>query len=292
MNRDSGELDRITPIDPDILLITDYLAGELSPEQEAVVEARLVDDEAFFEKVSPAILVWTMPIDFDELESGGDLEMPLSLPMTVPAPEPLAIAPKPRRSLRRRIAYYSAGSAAALLLLFLFAGGPGGVMATLFTGSKDSADVRAGHAPKFEVQGGKVTETKAGETVTDTLKNGALVTVRPGSRLQWRTPLFYMPVDEAALDGEAAFELPEGKGLVLLRTSVGNLKLSTGAFAVRCAPGCEAMLVTAGRGTAVLVDGMVRPILTIGAGQFARVPRKGAAELTKGGDDYPKLAHP
>lgn len=293
MNRNPQEIDDLTPVDPDIVLITDYLTGDLSPADAAAVEDRLVDDEAFFDKVAPVIKIWTMPMDFDEVDAGAALEVPLSLPMSVPEPEPTVVEPPRRFSRRRRVAYVSMGAAAALLMALLFAGGPGGVMATMFTGSKDRAEIRTGHAPTAEVAGGRLIETGAGETVTDTLRHGSLVTVRPGSRFQWKAvPLLTLSADAAALDGEAAFEVPEGKGIILLRTSVGDVRLNAGAIALRCAPGCDAMLMTVGRGTAVLLDANQRPILTIGAGQFARVPRNGAAELTKGGDDYPKLAHP
>ena len=49
------------PQDPDIVLITDYLAGELSHTAEADVEHRLEDDEAFFDKVFPLVQAWRMP---------------------------------------------------------------------------------------------------------------------------------------------------------------------------------------------------------------------------------------
>ena len=41
--------------DADIALITDYLSNELPPQAEAEVRRRLVDDEAFFEKVAPLL---------------------------------------------------------------------------------------------------------------------------------------------------------------------------------------------------------------------------------------------
>jgi ferric-dicitrate binding protein FerR (iron transport regulator) len=50
--------------DPDIALITDYLAGELSSSDEARVEHRLEDDEVFFDKVFPLVQAWRMPHRF------------------------------------------------------------------------------------------------------------------------------------------------------------------------------------------------------------------------------------
>ena len=46
------------PVDPDIALINDYLAEALSCDEEAVVERRMKDDEAFFEKVWPLVNAW------------------------------------------------------------------------------------------------------------------------------------------------------------------------------------------------------------------------------------------
>ena len=41
------------PIDPDFALLVDFVTGNLSPEQEAIVEERLVEDEAFFNMCVP-----------------------------------------------------------------------------------------------------------------------------------------------------------------------------------------------------------------------------------------------
>jgi hypothetical protein len=50
-------------MDPDILLITDYLANTLSIEEEAAVERRMRDDEAFFDKVWPLVRAWQQTDD-------------------------------------------------------------------------------------------------------------------------------------------------------------------------------------------------------------------------------------
>ena len=51
------------PLDPDIVLITDYLANTLSLDDEANVERRMRDDEAFFEKVWPLVRAWQQTDD-------------------------------------------------------------------------------------------------------------------------------------------------------------------------------------------------------------------------------------
>ena len=48
-------------LDPDLLLINEWLAGDLTPSQLHAVEQRLDDDQAFFERVLPHVRVWTSP---------------------------------------------------------------------------------------------------------------------------------------------------------------------------------------------------------------------------------------
>jgi hypothetical protein len=50
-------------VDPDIALITDYLANTLSFDEEALVERRMRDDEKFFEKVWPLVRAWQQTED-------------------------------------------------------------------------------------------------------------------------------------------------------------------------------------------------------------------------------------
>jgi len=45
-------------VDPDLALISDYLADVLSFDEQALVERRMKDDEAFFEKVWPLVRAW------------------------------------------------------------------------------------------------------------------------------------------------------------------------------------------------------------------------------------------
>jgi hypothetical protein len=57
----------ITPLDPDIVVITDWLAGELSPAEVTAVEQRLRDDDAFFMKAGPIYKLWNKPIKYEAL---------------------------------------------------------------------------------------------------------------------------------------------------------------------------------------------------------------------------------
>jgi hypothetical protein len=92
------------PIDPDIALTVDYLAGELPPDGEAAFRKRLVDDAAFFDKVEPVVVIWQMQWDLRaELarlteEGAGAATVTRPQPPAIPAPpaspEPRSAKPK------------------------------------------------------------------------------------------------------------------------------------------------------------------------------------------------------
>lgn len=50
--------DHSETVDPDLALISDYLADVLSFDEQALVERRMKDDEAFYEKVWPLVRAW------------------------------------------------------------------------------------------------------------------------------------------------------------------------------------------------------------------------------------------
>jgi hypothetical protein len=63
------------PVDPDIALITAYLARELSPVQIVAVEDRLASDAAFLKKVGPILDAWVLPPALSAVHAG---QRPLS----------------------------------------------------------------------------------------------------------------------------------------------------------------------------------------------------------------------
>lgn len=52
----------IAPVAPDLVLITDYLAGALRGAERDAVEKRLEEDDDFFEYCTPVIKAWTTPV--------------------------------------------------------------------------------------------------------------------------------------------------------------------------------------------------------------------------------------
>jgi hypothetical protein len=63
-------------LDPDILLITDYLGHELSERDRLAVESRLETDTAFYVKVTPYIRIWREPVNWRALLLEYDAEVP------------------------------------------------------------------------------------------------------------------------------------------------------------------------------------------------------------------------
>jgi len=291
-------LGHVEPLDPDIELISDYLDDELSDEETAAVVERLASDEEFFNKVAPIIKVWMMPVNLRTSLERYRLErdvpkLPISLPMVVPAPEALIELRRPRRTLLARMVAAPVWTAIAATLLLFLVGGPLLLVSTIRSNFIDRNDAAGGRAPTGDVQNGKVVETRAGETATELFPHGTRVVLQPNSHLQWVVPLpLIQPVVVAALEGEAAFEVTKGEVFVALSTPAGRLRLSPGTYAVRCAPGCDAMLVTVGTGALNVNDRNEKPLLSLSAGEFARVPKGGAPERTTGGPDYPRLPNP
>src|SRR4051812_25372732 len=95
MGNDMDDLDLVhldeADLDPDLVLITEYLARELSRSDERAVRQRLEMDAAFYRKVAPLIAVWQTPTpvstdapwaadDPDVLELESDIEAIVALP--------------------------------------------------------------------------------------------------------------------------------------------------------------------------------------------------------------------
>jgi hypothetical protein len=78
-NRPTDDMaDSVEQIDPDFALLVDYTIGNLSPEQEAVVEGRLVEDEAFFKVWVPVAHIHNVLLD----TKGESRFTPPPLPVT------------------------------------------------------------------------------------------------------------------------------------------------------------------------------------------------------------------
>jgi ferric-dicitrate binding protein FerR (iron transport regulator) len=124
-----------------------------------------------------------------------------------------------------------------------------------------------------------------------TLRGGSQIVLRPRSRLTYS----YLPTlgkatpSMGSLEGEAAFTIDTTDRFVTLKTFAGSVMMTPGTYAVRCEPGCAALLVTVGVGVASIRADSTRPSLQLSSGEFGRVSKGGAPEKVTGGAGWPTL---
>lgn len=268
-------LQRREPIDEDIMLFTEYLSRALRPAEQHAVEQRLRDDEAFFEKVAP--LIMARMVTADRLALHGPL--PASDDRQPPVDGDWS------RGIRwaRRVA-------AVLALAMIGAGAYVYLFSDRREHAQDVADTLLQRAPSGWAMPGEMTETTPGETLIALTRRGSRVTVRGESRFKYSTspdgPFAAMMF--ASLDGEAAFEVSAGEGLVQVKTWAGRVRFDKGSYAIRCAPGCSTMLVTVGAGLATMVSDTTQPGIVLQSGEKGQVPKNGVpGKVTNGGNDWP-----
>ena len=63
--------------------------------------------------------------------------------------------------------------------------------------------------------------------------------------------------------------------------------MSRGASALRCEPGCEALLVTVKTGVVAVMGTPSKNNISVRAGQWGRLPKVGAAVLDPDGKGFP-----
>jgi ferric-dicitrate binding protein FerR (iron transport regulator) len=161
----------------------------------------------------------------------------------------------------------------------------------VMTGSTSANDSAMQRAPSGPARFGKRVETKPGETVIEELRSGSRITLRGDSRLTYSPIVLSLGATRyVALDGEAAFEISPTEDPVEVHTWAGKLFLERGSYAVRCAPGCSAMLVTVGAGLAAIRGDTAKPAMLLKPGDYGRVRRGGEPEKVSAGvDAWPAL---
>ena len=316
----------IEEIDPDIQLISDYLARALTNAEAEAVEDRMVEDDAFFEKISPILKVWSMPVSFRDRLAGRETvapgradaalrvagatseraarprSMPLSLreleelyPRTPREPPVLAqatalvgVSESRRRlpSLSKRARVMLAVAAVLLALVI-----PPAVRFISFLRHSDAIASGSGKLSSAKLESGAAAVTSVGETRVFALDDFSSILLRPGSRFFYKQAPG-RPEVLASLEGEAEIIVSPTTHLMRLQTSVGSMVLMPGDYAVRCGAECEELLITVGRGTAILRASGSTPVVQIHAGEYGRFPRGGQPESTAGGDGYPILTSP
>jgi ferric-dicitrate binding protein FerR (iron transport regulator) len=258
---------RQDPIDPNVALITDYLARELTAEQSAAVEERLATDHDFYMDVAPIIKAWQVSAH-DRLDyHTGFADAP----------------PSPSRA-RRYVARIAFAAVAAFMVfgsaMFLYVSASGMV--------QNKRDELTGRAKSGDVQLGATTTSQAGGSATVTLRHGSVVTLRGEALFKFTaTPPILPAAVFATLDGEAAFEITPKEGTVQVTTSAGAVYFGAGSYAVRCAPGCTAMLITVAAGAARVKSDSSDQTLVLSGGEKGYVPRVGRPRKEAVGDDWP-----
>lgn len=276
------------PLDPDIQLITDYLGHELSAEQEAEVEERLVNNEAFYEKVIPYMKIWTEPVDYRKELAVYELEQ-----------REAASAPKTDARIgetRRRTPYrfftrprVSAVLAAASLLIWV--GAPAVTYQIGVADGRERELVQTFPAPD------QMPAPEIGQAPVERVARAArvgrstFVHVHAGSRFAYKSVLFGF-VQAVGLNGEGSVEVGWLDPWVIVSTPAGTIRLSHGTYAFHSTgdPDPET-LVTVVRGKATLEgsSSLKTPDVVLTTGQHGRLAYPAPPQRTAGGAGYPAL---
>ncbi|MFI5245131.1 MAG: hypothetical protein ACHQQR_07900, partial [Gemmatimonadales bacterium] len=238
------------------------------------VERRLRDDEEFFEKVWPIVRVWDLPRYARQRRARAVRKAQGFVPERdlSPAAPPLAIVP--RRRFSKTTSWIGMAAAVAIAALGVARFGPAMFSVANAADRASVADIR----DSIQV------ETGRGETKLITLAGGSRLIMRENSRLTYRKfPGGTVSLSMSAFDGELALELNAVDRYAFIKTSAGGTLFTPGTYALRCAPGCKAMLVTAGAGQ-VLLRGETKDkgYVTLHAGEKGRVPKHGRPEKVTG----------
>ena len=237
--------------DPDIALITDYLAGALDASSTKAVERRLEEDAVFFDKVWPLVRAWRLEQSFR------------------------AVGSTARRSKIRRLAPILV---AAAVLVFVVQELP-------------RAGVHFGRPPRgLPVLAPEASiATGPGETREVLLADSTRVVLRPRSTFSYSRAVGAGAAVIARIRGEAVFEVARASSPVTVETRAGMTRLAVGRYAIRCAEGAREMLVTVQRGTAMLYNlrSTISGWLTLGSGQYGRV-RENALPTRDSGAGFPQ----
>ena len=149
---------------------------------------------------------------------------------------------------------------------------------------------RLDRAPVIGIKNGTEVETGPDETMVFPLGKRGRVVLAPNSRFTWTLTMAILPWTKrnvvAALDGEATIE-PDSGTAVSLWTSAGKANMSRGASALRCEPGCEALLVTVKTGFVALLGTGRGNTMTVRAGQWGRLPKGGKPAQDPEGKGFP-----
>jgi hypothetical protein len=242
--------------DPDIALISDYIAEELSPEEMERVERRLVSDAAFFDKV------WPLVQACDQLHDD-------------PPPEATAAIKRDvRRTSREPSWWLRAASAIAAVVLFSMLP----QAATVWTSREHSLqlELTEGRASTAGLWLRKQVDSRGDSTVVDV--HDARVVLGRDSRITMGRLHTDGLTAWVALDGNARIDITSGT--VALHTATAEIRAGKGSLRVIARPATDTTEVRAITG-----DACVRGLwagaecVTVAPGQTATVDKWGRVSL-------------
>lgn len=250
------------PDDADYALITDFLAGELSPEDRARVEERLQTDARFRALAEPLIMIWNVPGPLDREEDLADrVEAERSWQMLkkrIDLEQVANYSPvlQEKRATRRR----------GLRVLFA------AILTALGVGLYES--FRPGWLPVPVPAVYEHTDAPAYEELSTRLPDETKVTLLAGTHLSYSRMFSSSYERTLNLDGEGTFVVPPGPGALVVHGRGVEVIAPHGRFTVQAYDAVPIAYVTVHEGMAevktltTVGDGQS---LTLHAGQSARV---------------------
>ena len=274
-------------VDPDVVRIIRYLGGELSLDEIEAIENRLNEDDEFFEKAYPFIVMKETPIDFDAIEREIAEEAKANVveqaPLSVAEPPAVSVVNKPsapRRSVITTLRRWGPMPiAAAAMLITTAAVG----LLMLDPGLQhDAAQERLARSGAFAT---------ASDTRTIEMSNMAFVSMRPNAYVGYREhepartllARFVPRVREprtltAWLTGSADMMAPADAGITEVVMTAGTARLEAdGQYEFRSPPPYNRTTVTVRRGRATLTPADPNAgVIVLEAGQSATMVAPGA----------------
>jgi len=210
-NLTRDEMREALSADPEVTLISDFLAGELSPDEALAVEARLRDDEAFRRHVTPVIEAWkawpsSRDVAVPEHEMAASWQRFLAKAAWKEKAAEAASVQRPADPPRDARAPYRVRRWQLAAALLVIVGFPlSGWMGVRIANRLEGPRVR-------------VAEASGREWESIRLGSDSWVSLPPGSRLEWKDEADGYGIRELILDGSARFRLqplPTGQYVVV-----------------------------------------------------------------------------
>ena len=249
--------------DPDLVLITDYLTGDLSPDERQQVQERRESDPAFAARMAPLAEVWqeapvAEPVPRAKLEAmWRDVRERAGLRPLEDAPAPerrRTLVDRVRDSTRLQTISWRTGHAAFLAFLFWM---------TVATASDPNTMLLV-----QRLRGTLVMANAIGQPMQVTLADGTVLRIGPRSSLRYPADWADRSERVIRLDGEGEFEITHRSG--------GRVVVRAGALeAIVVGTRFRVMSWPSGAAEVTVVEGVV---------QVRSVARRGAMLELRAGE--------